>query len=49
MLQFGEKIQSCFVEKEAKPHNTHQMFDDKPEPGFISILMSIESRLILVS
>jgi hypothetical protein len=33
------------MEKEVKPHNTHQMFDDKPEPGFISI----ESRLMLLS
>jgi hypothetical protein len=37
------------VEKEAKPHNTRMMFDDKPEPGFISILTSIESYLMLVS
>jgi hypothetical protein len=34
---------------EAKPHNTRQMFDDKPEQGFISILTSIESRFMLVS
>jgi hypothetical protein len=37
------------VEKEAKLHNTRMMFDDKPESGFISILTSIESRLMLVS
>jgi hypothetical protein len=37
------------VEKEAKLHNTRLMFDDKPEPGFISIRTSIESRLMLVS
>jgi hypothetical protein len=37
------------VEKEAKLHNTRLMFDDKPESGFISVLTSIESRLMLVS
>jgi hypothetical protein len=49
MLQFGEKIQSCLVEKEGKPHNTCQMFDDNPEREFINVLTNIESRLILVS
>jgi hypothetical protein len=29
--------------------NTCHMFDDKPKPGFINILTSIESRLMLVS
>jgi hypothetical protein len=29
--------------------STCQMFDDKPKPGFINILTSIESRLMLVS
>jgi hypothetical protein len=38
-----------WMKKKAKPHNTRLMFDDKPEPGFISIRMSIESRLMLVS
>jgi hypothetical protein len=37
------------MKKKSKPHNTCQMFNDKPKPGFISILTSIESRLILVS
>jgi hypothetical protein len=32
-----------------KPHDTRQMFNDKLEPGFISIHMSIVSRLMLVS
>lgn len=34
--------------KKAKPHNTHQMFDEKLKLGFISIRTSIESRLMLV-
>jgi hypothetical protein len=34
-------------ESEAAPQR--QMFNDKLEPGFISILASIESRLMLVS
>jgi hypothetical protein len=33
----------------AKDLNTCQMSDDKPEPEFINILTSIESRLMLVS
>jgi hypothetical protein len=33
----------------AEDLNTYQMFDDKPEPEFINILTSIESRLMLVS
>jgi hypothetical protein len=33
----------------AEDLNTCQMFDDKPKPGFINILTSIESRLMLVS
>jgi hypothetical protein len=33
----------------AEDLNTCQMFDDKPEPEFINILTSIESRLMLVS
>jgi hypothetical protein len=37
------------MKKKAKPHNTHLMFYDKPEPGLISILTSIESHLMLVS
>ena len=32
----------------AEDLNTCQMFDDKPEPEFINILTSIESRLMLV-
>lgn len=35
------------MKKKAKPHNTHLMFYDKPEPGLISILTSIESHLML--
>jgi hypothetical protein len=34
-------------ESEATPH--HQVFNDKLEPGCISILASNESRLMLVS
>jgi hypothetical protein len=37
------------MKKKAKPHDTRHIFDDKLEPGFISILASIESRLIMVS
>jgi hypothetical protein len=33
----------------AEDLNTCQMFDHKPEPEFINILISIESRLMLVS
>ena len=33
----------------AEDLNTCQMSDDKPEPEFIIILTSIESRLMLVS
>jgi hypothetical protein len=33
----------------AEDLNTCQMSDDKPEPEFINILTSIESRLMLVS
>jgi hypothetical protein len=33
----------------AEDLKTCQMFDDKPEPEFINILTSIESRLMLVS
>jgi hypothetical protein len=33
----------------AEDLNTCQMFNDKPEPEFINILTSIESRLMLVS
>ena len=33
----------------AEDLNNCQMFDDKPEPEFINILTSIESRLMLVS
>jgi hypothetical protein len=33
----------------AEDLNTCQLFDEKPKPGFINILTSIESRLMLVS
>jgi hypothetical protein len=36
------------MEKKVKPHDTRQMFDDKPKPEFINILTSIESRWVLV-
>lgn len=36
------------MKKKAKPHNTRLMFDDKLEPGLISILTSIESHLMLI-
>jgi hypothetical protein len=33
----------------AEDLNTYQIFNDNPEPEFINILTSIESRLMLVS
>jgi hypothetical protein len=49
MMQFGEKIQSLFDGERSEVIQHRQMFDNKLDPGFISIRTSIGSRLMLVS